>query len=161
MHDGSVVVLDDIVSIDLVELGTVRGVDVVPVDADVIVTVGSHLFMPHAQAVADLVHRDSELFATQRSLAMFCRFPHDFYRAMHIRQSAVLPGLSQTICPSVCNADVGNIDRVNCKLFTRIISLVLPPIKFLKICTLSLRFTLTFRQILYISGHTCGGYCFD
>ena len=61
MHDGAVVVLHQVVSVDLVELIGKPVVDVLPVNADIVVSVASRLFVKHAQAVPDLMHWNSEL----------------------------------------------------------------------------------------------------
>ena len=70
VHDGAVVVPHDVVRVDLIELRPVGGVDVVPVDADVIVTVRSHLLVPQSQTVSDLVNGDSELLRTKRQTSV-------------------------------------------------------------------------------------------
>ena len=66
MHDGSVVVRDQVERVDLSELWAVGRVDVVPVDLDRVVAVASHLLVPHAESVQDLVHRDAELQHTRQ-----------------------------------------------------------------------------------------------
>jgi len=66
LHDGAVVVLDEIVCVDLLELRLIRRIHVVPVNLDPVIPVASHLFVPHAESVSDLVHWDAKLQNTRQ-----------------------------------------------------------------------------------------------
>jgi len=61
VHDGAVVVRHTVQSVLLLELRQKPVVHVSPVKRDVIVPVASLLFVPHSQAVTDLMNRNSEL----------------------------------------------------------------------------------------------------
>jgi len=61
MHNGSVIVRDKIERVELCELRAICWSNVVQVNLNPIVSVASHLFVPHSERVQDLVNWNSEL----------------------------------------------------------------------------------------------------
>lgn len=61
VHDGSVVVLRQVKRVDLLVLRGERRVHVFPVYPDPVISVTSHLLVPHSERVPDLVYWDTEL----------------------------------------------------------------------------------------------------
>ena len=72
MHDRAVVVLHKVESAELVELRPISGSYVFPVNLNIIVSVASHLLVPHSQAVPDLVNWNSELHNMRTNQPALC-----------------------------------------------------------------------------------------